>query len=301
VRAYRHELARQTGRLGKYLTGSANAEEANAAFARTQAILEQLVLEGPSDTFCRRDLAQHYMEQAKRHKSQSQNDQAEAAFQKALPIYEALAGPRATAAEIRVYGMALNELGIFYFHLDRYDETQPLYEKALKLREKLAAQNKNDAVYAVDLGGSYCNLGHLFQIGRKDTEEALKWYEKSVQTLQPLAAKNPTAKRYLFNAYQGRAESLFKLSRYAEAARDFDLGVGLGIEPGAVELRWRRALAWASAGEHAKAAKEAEELAAGKLSPKMLVDLAEIWSRAAEAAKSDSTLSESTRRKYWPP
>ena len=211
-----------------------------------------------------------------------------------MPLYEGLADSRAPAKEVRGYGIALNEFGIFLFDHQRHDEAQPLYDKAIKLREKLAANNKSEPVYSVDLGGSYCNMGHLHFIGKDDPEAALPWYDKSIQTLQPLAPNGSlqAARRYLFNAYQGRAESNLQLSYFLDAGRDFDAALALGPNPAATEMRAHRALAWACAGEYAKAAKEAEELAAGKLSPKMLVDLAEIWSRAAEAAKSDSTLSE---------
>lgn len=283
----------RTPRLsGNAATGAARTTEAEMPIARTQADLEQLVLEEPNSTFYRRDLVRHYMEQAKRHKSASRNDQAEAALRKALPLLEQLARPQASTTEIREYAVALNELGIFYFRLQRYDETQPLYEKATTLREKLAAQNKNDAVYAVDLGGSYCNMGHLFSLGKKDHEEALNWYGKSIKTLQPLTTKNSTANRFLFNAYQGQAESLLQLSRYAEASRAFELGMELGIEPGGTALRSRRALAWACAGEYDKAAQEVESLSARKVPARTLVDLAEVWSRAAEAAKADPALAD---------
>jgi len=117
---------------------------------------------------------------------------------------------------------AQNETGIF-FGEKRYTDAEDYYRKALKLREILASRFPSVATHPVNLGGSYCNLGHVHSIGKLDAAAAIPWYDKSIETLRKWSDQNaiPQARLFMFNALQGRAEAYFKLGNWEKSIADF--------------------------------------------------------------------------------
>ena len=261
----------------------------DAKVRRTKAclLLEQLVSDRPYDHGQRVELARCYFQSAIKDRAANQIADAEAALQKAIPIFEAIAKRnQSTPEQTQELASAMNELGILYFHSQRFAEAEPLYRKTITLREQLAAKRPGTMVHAVEVGGSYCNMGHLTALGMKEAQNALEWYQKSISTLTPLLENDSrgTARRFLVNAHEGRAESYRMLKQYGEAAHDFDRVTSL--DPNRTTTRIRRNLMWAKSGEHLKAAADTE-LLVEKASAEMLIDLAGIWAQSSTTVKGD--------------
>src|SRR5262249_2306014 len=120
--------------------------------------------------------------------------------------------------------------------------------------------------YAVGLGGSCCNLGHL-ERDQGRPEPALPLYDQAVKVLGTVLARDPrqaVAREYLRNAHWGRAVVLDRSSRHAEAVADWDRVLELENGPNRTVFRMQRALSLARAGEPARAAPEIEALAGRK-------------------------------------
>jgi tetratricopeptide (TPR) repeat protein len=150
--------------------------------------------------------------------------------------------------------------------LGRLDEARAPYEKALALHEALAKEFPEAAGHAVDLGGSYCNLGALLlELDRP--EEALPWLVKAIATLEKALPRDPqpgTARQFLCNSLVTRAQALARLRRYSEALPDWDRALALEEGPRRVYFRLDRAATLVRAGRHAEAVAEADALAGGK-------------------------------------
>src|SRR5262249_1598178 len=97
--------------------------------------------------------------------------------------------------------------------------------------------------------------------------------------------------QFLRNAHMGRAKTLDRLQRYADAVQDWTHAVDLDDGSGRTGLRRQRAASLAHAGEHAQAVAEAEELAKTDDNACVPVhDLAWVYALASAAAKDDAKL-----------
>src|SRR5947209_578658 len=76
-------------------------------------------------------------------------------------------------------GLVFNELGIMLFEGPRPATAEEPYAHALAIREKLATDFPQNLSYRLDVGGSYCNMGHLLAIAGQAPAEALPFYGKS--------------------------------------------------------------------------------------------------------------------------
>jgi hypothetical protein len=93
---------------------------------------------------------------------------------------------------------------------------------------------------------------------------------------------------FLRNAYGLRADALRRLQRHAEAVKDLDRAIELDEGPMRPELRVSRAVSLAVMGDHAKAAAEAEAVAALRaISADRLAGCARALCFCADASKDD--------------
>jgi len=129
-----------------------------------------------------------------------------------------------------------------------------------------------------------------------DAKEALMWYARAAQMLQAVIDRDDrhaTARQFLRNTHSCRAEVLVRLARYAEAADDWQRAAALDDGRERTALRVSRADALARAGDHARAAAEAGELAAiEQLPADAIYNLACALSLCAAAVKDDAALVE---------
>jgi hypothetical protein len=82
------------------------------------------------------------------------------------------------------------------------------------------------------------------------------------------------------------------LLEFPEAAQAYDDAAVVSATPMPARFRARRALFWACAGEHQKAAAEAEAIAITKPPPTIQIQLAEVWARASATAQIEPDFAE---------
>jgi tRNA A-37 threonylcarbamoyl transferase component Bud32/tetratricopeptide (TPR) repeat protein len=141
-------------------------------------------------------------------------------------------------------------------------------QKLLVIQEDLAKKQPTVDGY-VALGQGYMNFGNVVRDGGK-LEEAVEWYAKAIRTLKGAMATEPQhakAREALRDCHIASAEVLGRLNRSAEALADWDQALNLDIWPDHNELRLRHASDLARAGEHAKAAAQAADLAKNERVP----------------------------------
>src|SRR5262249_4847371 len=140
---------------------------------------------------------------------------------------------------------------------------------------------------------SYRNYGNVLR-DEGQWEAALAWYAKAITTLTPVQVKNPSlvmARLQLRAAYEGRAIALDKLTRYADAARDWENAAALADQTSRAKFRLGKAVSLARASQHAPAVVEAEGLAQNAdLTDETLYQLARIYALASAAVQDDTDL-----------
>src|SRR5262249_45395200 len=137
------------------------------------------------------------------------------------------------------------------------------YRRALALQAQLAADFPAVPDYAVDLGGSYCNLGNLLR-QRGAAAASLDWYAKGLAMLRPVLAQHPQlvrARLFLRNTHWGRAWALGQLSLHAEAITDWEQALDLNdVQQQDAILRLGQAVALARAGQQAEGTVAVEDV-----------------------------------------
>ena len=110
-------------------------------------------------------------------------------FLKAQPLYEkALTLAKDDSEKART----LNNLGALYQMQNAYDKAADAYERALKIREELAAANPQ--TYRPDVAATLNNLGNL-SWHQNEYEKAADAYERALNIYEELAAANPQTYR----------------------------------------------------------------------------------------------------------
>jgi tetratricopeptide (TPR) repeat protein len=182
-------------------------------------------------------------------------------------------------------------LGAVYGSQKRWPEAQAANDKALGPMKQWADQHPQ---YRVSLAAVYLNAGDvLWNTGKP--REALERLTQAVDLAEAILQKEPQLMEAVdraYNCHGRRAQVHEQLGRWADAARDWDRAVELDRQPDRWVRRYFRAIALARAGEHARAAAEAEAL---EKEPKIVGDavynLACVQALAAAAARSDTRLS----------
>jgi tetratricopeptide (TPR) repeat protein len=178
-------------------------------------------------------------------------------------------------------------------------EAERSYQAALVLWKELAVAYPEQLEFVVGIGGSYGNLGDLVR-DRGEPESALTWYDQAVRTLGEVLRHEPRhaqARLFLHNSYAGRADALARLNRLAQADSDWDRAIGLGRGSEGDAIRLARAIAWARAGDHARAVAEADALNHVETIPpgERGYNLACVLALASAAIRADSKLTAADR------
>ncbi|EJF55098.1 hypothetical protein SapgrDRAFT_3461 [Saprospira grandis DSM 2844] len=116
--------------------------------------LAQRLLKQPKAA--RKDLVRVYKELANLALEQDQVDQALQLFQQALQAAQEIFGPESSA-----YASQLNSLATYYYHLEQYEEAEPLLLAALKIYKQQEIQDKKYAAALGNLGALYIELDRL--------------------------------------------------------------------------------------------------------------------------------------------
>jgi tetratricopeptide (TPR) repeat protein len=294
--AYRQELAGSHNNLGILLAKVGRRDEAEKEFRAGLHLQEKLVEQFPAQPDYRSDLAASHNNLGALLGLLGRRDEAEKACRSALVLQDKLAEQfPALPAYRQDLARSHNNLGILLAALGRRDAAEKEYRAALALQEKLAEQFPAVPDYAVGLGGGYVNFGHLVH-KQGQPQAALPWLDKAIDRLQAVFAKDrrlATARKFLRNAHEGRAEALTQLKRHVEAIRDWDRAIELDDGSLRNGLRLQRAGCLAQTGEHARAVAEANALTERKdVQGPTLYDAARVCALAAASVKDDAKLSE---------
>src|SRR5262249_3276552 len=124
-------------------------------------------------------------------------------------------------------------------------------------------------------------------------QDAVGWFGKAIQELEPVLQKaqgNPAGRLYLVNSHWGRAMTLDRLGRLAEALQDWERAVELDTGKNRDWLGMQRALTAPRLRNPAAAATAAQALSRRKLSGPLLHALARTYALASSAARQDAKL-----------
>jgi tetratricopeptide (TPR) repeat protein len=115
--------------------------------------------------------------------------------------------------------------------------------------------------YAIDLGGSLSNLGHL-QLTNHQLAKALESHAKAVATLEEVMSKftvDGRGQRFLRNAYWGQARVLDDQKNHTEAVKKWDKAIELSPKAQRPLFRMNRAVSRVRAGQFEAALQEVQE------------------------------------------
>jgi tetratricopeptide (TPR) repeat protein len=143
------------------------------------------------------------------------------------------------------------------------EDAEKQYRASVDLLKKVSADFPAVTDYAIRLGGTYCNLGHVTR-DRGRPNDALTWYAQAIATLSAVVEKDPrhqTARWFLGNSHRGRAETLDQLKRYDEAARDWASAMDLAPLDRKQFIHCLLMVSRANARQFEEALKDADQLA----------------------------------------
>jgi tetratricopeptide (TPR) repeat protein len=108
-----------------------------------------------------------------------------------------------------------NQLGLLFLDTGRLASGEEAFRHALTIRQMLLKTNADNLDNAVCLGGTLCNLGHLYA-SRWQFSEALASYDRSIRTLNVVLrsdCEHTQAELFLSNAHTARADTIERIAR----------------------------------------------------------------------------------------
>jgi tetratricopeptide (TPR) repeat protein len=292
--AYRASLGQAFINLGGCRLAAKQTLLASVALRRAVAVYERLRRAFPKVADYRHFLAFAYRNLGLSYQAAGRWTRAETSFQQSLRLCKRLVQdcPH-TPIYQNARGNSHTLLGNLLAGRGRWAEAEAEFREALAARRALVREDRDRVAFAVQLGGDYCNLGNV-QGKRGNPAAARESYDRGVRTLEEVLRRVPghgQARRYLGNTLGGRAAVEIEQSRYREAVADLDRLVKLSEGRRRVNARIIRAYALAKAGDHARAAAEADDLL-GVLGPmpQDFLLVASAYAVAGEAAARDAAL-----------
>jgi tetratricopeptide (TPR) repeat protein len=226
---------------------------------------EQAMEREPQSELCRQFQAEHHSDWGTLLAELGQRGDAEPHHRQALALREKLVAEAPADPDYRrELGLSHNRLSLWMAELGRWDEAEAEIRKALAIRDKLVESSQDILSYRIDQAGSHASLGHLHR-GRGQPEQALDWYDKAINALEPIFKKESRyvpAREALRDARWGRALALDRLGRYQDAVRDWERAESLDEGRQRVVFQLGRAISQAHLkGNHREALAEADALA----------------------------------------
>jgi tetratricopeptide (TPR) repeat protein len=144
------------------------------------------------------------------------------------------------------------------------EEAERSYRERVRLRDELARQHPGDVPLALEAGAGHKDLADSL-LGFGKPKEALASCARAREWLDPLwkkAPENATLRAYTRQNHGSEGRILGRLGRHREAQAAWERALQLADDKTRNQYRLGRALAVAGQGGHARAAREAEEVAA---------------------------------------
>jgi serine/threonine protein kinase/Tfp pilus assembly protein PilF len=290
VPKYQNDLVLTHSNLAVVYEATHRPKEAEKAFRAAVALGRNLLRDYPTVPDYQGLLAVSYNNLGVLYMNCRRFQEAEQVFQESLTLRERLVhaypkNPGHRAALASTY----NNLCYVYQKTDRLGEAEQTLREVLAVKRVLVQDHPLVTQYAVELGGSQCNMGGLAHLGGHP-EASLDWFAQAIATLEAVLTREPRhakARRFLANAYQYRFHVLNEVRRYTESLHDSDRILEiLEGSPGRDDFRLSRAMTLARLQRYVEATAEAEDLLKlGKSDPGWLCQLAQVHALAAAAAR----------------
>ncbi|HZU37028.1 MAG TPA: hypothetical protein VFA18_14000, partial [Gemmataceae bacterium] len=163
----------------------------------------------------------------------------------------------------------------------------------------LVREHQENPDYAVELAGLYVNWGSLLLTIHHNAFEGARRCTQAVHVIEAVLRREPRydpARMICRNAHGERAYNYEALARYTEAIEDWDRVIELDGENERPAHRALRGWTFLHAGDHARAAATAGELAHDpKTSDDILYEAAKLAAVAAKSVQKDPQLSSARR------
>jgi len=294
ITRYQGNLARSYFHLGNLYKDRDDRSAALTSYHQALTIQEKLAKENPTAADAHHDLAYSYNSLGLLQAETGDRDAALASYRQALKIKEDLALEHPTVIGYQSeLATSHNNLGLLQSQMGDSVAAMDSYRRALEIEERLARENPNVPDYQIVLGATCCNLGNI-ELDLGNADAALLRYESAATALESVLKREPRhAKARLFrrNTHHGRAKALALLDRHGEAADEWQRALELADEKARPAYRFEFAAASARAGDHARAAAEARDLAAiPQLASDGLYNLACVLALSSAAANDDAEL-----------
>ena len=151
-------------------------------------------------------------------------------------------------------------------------------------------ENPTITVYPINLAASYVNLAMLTR--RDEPEAAAQRLAKAIELLEGVLRRERAIPMCVLSLQMAHVVCAIRdqLRQFTQAAADWERALTLDSGPGRVYLATALALSLVHAGEHQKAAEQADKLVKEKLQGSELYNLACVYSLSAAAAVRDKGL-----------
>jgi serine/threonine-protein kinase len=175
----------------------------------------------------RSDLARVDNDFAKLQHELGKRRDAEALFEEAIVLLEALVASDNSPDDERELASALNNLAVLRREEDKFEEALKLHKRALDLQESLAKANPRNRRYQADLGNSQHNLGR-FLAAQGKWNEARVAYVKAEEIRSRLVEKEPSQLTFISDLADTRhnlGELYREMKKPEKAIRSFELAL----------------------------------------------------------------------------
>jgi serine/threonine protein kinase/tetratricopeptide (TPR) repeat protein len=266
VADYQADLASSDNTLGSfYLNNNGSSGDQEKAYREALRLYEQLARDHPKVHSYQMKLARVHNNLALCYYLQRRFAEADAAYGKALTLRERLAQQFPEVHEYqRTLAKTYHDRGILYRKTGQLDQAEAAYRNALAIQEALVRDYPALHTVADELGCTLSNLG-LLTLRQGRAHVALTLFDRAIDTLRAILQTVPrqaNARRFLWEAHAGRAETYTALGRHVEALRDWDRACELCDPAAAPRYQLGRAATRARQGNHAQAVAEAEAVIA---------------------------------------
>jgi non-specific serine/threonine protein kinase/serine/threonine-protein kinase len=225
-------------RLGDLLDGTADPQSADAHIGQALQIREALFGENPKNVEVRSDLARSYRMAGDRDKMEGHAQAFYDFNQKALKIREGLLAENPADESIkRQYSMDLVRIADSLgspneTNLGRYEEARQTYQRALDIRQALAAANPSNAVGVRDVSNVYQRLGSLLE-HTGDFQESLEMSGKGLAISERLFEADPAnfeVRRDIMVFHDQIGRAYLKLKDYAASEKSLRTSLDVASE-----------------------------------------------------------------------
>jgi serine/threonine-protein kinase len=195
--ALESRLTEAVGRLALIVQEIDSDAAAVRMLEEIQDVMAKLACEQPDNPALQHNLGATYHNLGVMYGNLGKRQQAEAAYQSALKVKQALADKYPDRPRFRAdVAKSHDSLGTFYRQTGRPDPAGREFLRALATREQLARDHPGETAFQAELAESYNNLAG-FAKGQKELARAEQFYQKALAIQRRLAKNGGDANRLM--------------------------------------------------------------------------------------------------------